>query len=312
MYYNVSKRTVLTYANKIGHPFIKKPLLSEEQEKEITSRYYSDSGSKLAKEYGVSYSKIQQVWINNGMYGKIKRQYKINENCFKKLDAKKAYIIGFIASDGCLYETKGDKQNILRICIKKNDREVLELFREIMETDKPILPSRDKYVFLEISSNEIVNDLIKIGLSYRKTYENTIVNINKELMPHFIRGYLDGDGSIAYKDKTGDVNISISGYEYNMNKIKDFLMGYNIFSSFVEDKRKYTQTNTGKFGGLVITNKISKYAFLKLIYSNCEKYYLKRKYDNAHKFMEQIENSNKIMDKQILIYYNYAVCKECG
>ena len=150
--------------------------------------------------------------------------------------------------------------------------------------------------------------MCNLNLKPRKTYSNTIANINDVLMPHLIRGYLDGDGSIR-KNTSSDVDISITGYYDNLNKIETFLAKHNIFSTFVVDNRKYHDAETGVFGQLTIPNRYAKYAFLKLIYNECGEYYLDRKHNIAFDFIDYIESSENIRDKQVKIYYDYAVQK---
>ena len=60
-------------------------------------------------------------------------KYKKNENLFKNIDNEfKAYILGFIASDGCLYN------NSITITIHKKDRDILEKIRNYISKDIPI------------------------------------------------------------------------------------------------------------------------------------------------------------------------------
>ena len=63
---------------------------------------------------------------------------------------------------------------------------------------------------------------------------------------------------------------------------------------------------------LVVINKTQTYSLLKLIYTNCGNYYMDRKKETADSYINNIENSEHIRDKQIVLYYNYAVCKKSG
>lgn len=318
-YYGVSKATIYNYAKKHGINTAHVPVLTEEQEKYIVSQYERMTSVQLAKQFNVSSSKIAQVWYKYGLIGKERRIYYLdNEDYFKKIDSQdKAYFLGFIASDGCIYKPNTpNKQNILRISIQKNDEEVLIKLQEALKTNKPLgyltkKKSKREYVSLEISSNKIVEDIENVGLHERKTYGNTIANIDEKYMPAFIRGYIDGDGSIT-KKKIPEVTFSIAGFESNMRKIQQFFRTKNIFSNFIVDKRKkYTNESGDVFGSLVISNKTSLYAALKLIYNDCGKYYLTRKYDAAMWFINYIETSEKTRDKQIVLYYKYAVLPLC-
>lgn len=310
-YYNRSHQTILSYADSIGYN-IRQKKLTKEQEQEIVEKYYNYSASAIAEEYGVSKDCIGAVWHRYNLKGKIKRVYPIlNENAFKNIDNESAYLLGFIGSDGCLYKypENDGRQDILSITIHKQDIKILELFKNKLKTDKPIT-ERDDYVSLQISSNIISEDIRKLNVSYNKTYGNTIADIPTDFMPALIRGYIDGDGSIYYSNDK--LTISIAGYKNNMIKIKHFLETNNIFTNFIVDHRKYQHDENNPFGQLITINKTQTYSLLKLIYTNCGNYYMDRKKEIADSYINIIENSEYIRDKQIVLYYNYAVCKKSG
>lgn len=310
-YYNRDHQTILKYADSIGYN-IRQKKLTKKQEQEIIEKYYNYSASAIAEEYGVSKECIGAVWHRYNLKGKIKRVYPIlNEDAFKNIDDESAYLLGFIGADGCLYKypRNDGRQDILSITIQKRDIKILELFKNKLKTNKPI-SERDNYVNLQISSNIISEDIRKLNISYNKTYGNTIANIPTEFMPALIRGYIDGDGTICYNN--GKLTMSISGYKNNMIKIKQFLEANNIFTDFVVDHRKYQHDENNPFGQLMAPNKTQAYSLLKLIYANCNDYYMDRKKESADLYINFVENSERIRDKQIVLYYNYAVCKKTG
>ena len=298
-YYNVSDKTITNYADKIGYDYKIPPILNEQQIQEIISKYHTHTSV--------------QIWSQNGLLGKERRIYYLNnQNYFENIDTpQKAYFLGFIATDGCIHKPKQEKQDILRICIQENDKEILELFKKELDTNQPIkLEKRTAtkhYVSLEISSQKIVDDIRALGIDYAKTYKCVIPNISKELFPHFIRGYFDGDGSIIIRDKL--YSCSIVGYYRNLVLLKEFLESKNIFCGLNEAKSK--KYNGGKFGQLICNDKITNYCFLKLIYSDCEEFRLTRKYERAIDMIKSIETKQEIRNKQIVTYYNYAVQKVC-
>ena len=51
---------------------------------------------------------------------------------------------------------------------------------------------------VDITSAKLCADLVNLGIGYNKSYaELHIPNMDKSLIPHFIRGYFDGDGSFV-------------------------------------------------------------------------------------------------------------------
>lgn len=144
------------------------------------------------------------------------RKFNFDENFFENIDSEiKAYLLGFIYADGCIYKRCREKngcESVLKINLKIDDIKILQMFKEhlkyegelsfIKERDF-INPSEEKYTRLpqaifSLSSKKIVSDLESYGLGVRKTYMNlNLPKIKNCLIWHFIRGYFDGDGCIC-------------------------------------------------------------------------------------------------------------------
>ena len=112
-----------------------------------------------------------------------------NRDYFKKFSRNMAYILGYIAADGCV----SDKNLIL--CSK--DKELLEQINKEMGREKEIR-QKGKYYSVYFSSIIILNDLKKLGIKKRKTFTLKPLNIPKKFHSDFIRGFFDGDGCFAY------------------------------------------------------------------------------------------------------------------
>ena len=66
---------------------------------------------------------------------------------------------------------------------------------------------------LILSSKHMCESLEKYGLTQNKTFTITFPNfLNEKLIPHFIRGYFDGDGttSVFKRKDNGKVDCCIS------------------------------------------------------------------------------------------------------
>lgn len=289
--------------------------LTGEDCKFACNHYYDMSARQIAEELKCSISKVTNTWTKYGLKGKMKRIYPIkNQDYFSIINTPaKAYFLGFIASDGCIYKRKSyNQQGILRIQIIKEDEEILQILKNELETDIPLHYHSGKYVSLEICCEQIYEDLNKLGLHERKTYKNVIPEgIPNALFKYFIRGYFDGDGTISTNKNLNlnQVNVAISGYEDNLQKIIDYLKNQNIITTFNIDKRK-TTLGCGAFGAITVPNIISKYSFLRLIYDDENAPYLKRKRDLALNFIKVVEENNNPMKIIACIYYKQAVLKK--
>ena len=120
----------------------------------------------------------------------------------------KAYILGWIYADGCLIPENGKRQGIFIISVQQNDGEEFlpHLAQEINGRNpsiryykSQIIRNEQPQMKVSISSNQIYKALVGYGLQSNKTINGmSFPNIPKELEHHFIRGFLDGDGSIIY------------------------------------------------------------------------------------------------------------------
>ena len=116
---------------------------------------------------------------------------------------KLAYAIGLITTDGNLSK---DRRHIV---LRSSDLEQLENFRSCLKLSNKIGTPKvsgqyGKRVCYRIQFGDVqfYQWLLKIGLSPAKTYTLGPVNVPDEFFRDFLRGHLDGDGSISiYQDK---------------------------------------------------------------------------------------------------------------
>lgn len=132
-------------------------------------------------------------------------------NEFKVIDSEiKAYFLGFLYADGCLFalrDKKGSKDFGIRINIHHEDGYILEKIKETFPFFRltPLkgneLLNRAPQILLEYYGRFIYRDFRDNGLIERKSYENKdklfLPTLSDDLMRHFIRGFFDGDGSIS-------------------------------------------------------------------------------------------------------------------
>lgn len=131
-------------------------------------------------------------------------------NYFKVIDSEvKAYILGYLVADGSIEESirKNRPSKLVRLrfgCVSEDD-EILRLIqREIAPNNnlRYYQPqgNRKQVTILQICDKELVEDLKSLYNIYpRKTYnaDFEFPNIPKEFERDFIRGFIDGDGSIG-------------------------------------------------------------------------------------------------------------------
>lgn len=181
----------------------------------MLERYETEGGDVLAKEFGASLGTVQHMAGKLGVrtnvghvrWGKVRAEN--NESCdihyFDEWSPNMAYILGFIFADGNI----DSKRKSLRVCLADKDISVLEFIKKELKFKHEIYRRKGLFdprtgntnqpqVMLCIGSIVIANRLMELGVNPRKTYnDDPFPNVPDEMFPHFVRGYLDGDGSIC-------------------------------------------------------------------------------------------------------------------
>lgn len=218
-----------------------------------------------------------------------KRQF--NEDYFENIDTDtKAYLLGFIYADGCVYLNKSNGCYEFTIELNTNDRYILEKINELFENVFKITNrTRTDYICnykkqstrhtsrLRIYNKKICKDLIKHNILINKTYEKGFPIVDKPFFNSFLRGFFDGDGCVfVSKDDRTIISKFTNANNELLNYIKEELSKYDIDSKLYKEKdNKYN---------LCIYKKSDNEKFYKFLYKNKNTLYLKRKYLKFYKF----------------------------
>jgi intein/homing endonuclease len=197
-----------------------------------------------------------------------------------------AWCLGFIAADGCVI--LGPRNGgTLSVTVSLKDKEILEKINSHMKSNYKIKTIKTNLnttaCRLDITVKEIVDDLIKLGITPKKSKTLKWPDcIPQDYVWHFIRGYYDGDGSImfgkGYVNKSGysktQLRTSVLGTKNFLENIKKhFIKIYPEYNPKVQDQSK------NGFYRLEISGTKSAIALCELIYKDAnETIMLKRKY----------------------------------
>ena len=149
---------------------------------------------------------------------KHKSRLPIDEDFFKTWTKEMAYIFGFWIADGNMY--KKDHS----ISFVSKDHDLLDKIKSILKSDYKISKRSDDCFQLHIYNKTIYNDLLKLGGIPRKSLTIQFPFIPGKYLSHFIRGFLDGDGSFCIKkNKYLDSNFTgnVDFLTILKNKIKE-------------------------------------------------------------------------------------------
>lgn len=125
-----------------------------------------------------------------------KDRYSVNYNFFSEWTPESAYVFGFIAADG--YVECGNR-NFLQIELQYQDSCILKQIKQMMQYEGSIVYPKRGTVKLYISNRKLVEDIIALGMpandkTFTMKYPESLPD---KMLPHFLRGLLDGDGSVV-------------------------------------------------------------------------------------------------------------------
>lgn len=243
----------------------------------------------IAKRYNSSFNTIKNILLDKDIQIRTKsdarKEYTINEEYFDVIDTNnKAYVLGLLYADGNIHS----KRNMIQIFLQENDKEILEKIIVDMEYSRGLYYKdysnsnfkRKNQYGIVITNKKLKESLIAQGCVPKKSLILKFPeNLDKRLYPHFIRGYLDGDGCIYYDGCRSKVSF-YSTIDF-CNFIKEIVLETLDLNVYIT-KRNEFQADAA-IGG---TRNIIK--FLNWIYNDAD-LFLYRKYE---KYL------------QILNYYN--------
>lgn len=249
----------------------------------------------IQNETGFSEKTIKTFLKNKGLWTGHKYMLKyFDEFFFDVIDSEeKAYWLGFIYADGYLA-----LPSTIGIELKSTDSTHLEKFKKSIkaEHDVKIYTKNSTFGIQEncrfcFASKHTFQILLSYFGSYKKTFEGHFpLNIRKDLIPHLVRGFFDGDGSLSGlpKDNTHLFcpSISLIGTKETLSYIEKISgFSWNWFQRFPEKKTNNYTINIGR-----VNDSLS---FLKYMYEGAT-IYLDRKFE---RYQLLIENRARLQAK---------------
>lgn len=284
--YNILCRNNINLRNKGG-----KENFSVEEILNMKYLYFEENKTlqEIADKYNCVVNTVKKNIKDDVRYlNRVKLNYKnidFIEDFFENIDTElKAYLLGFLIADGNVYKDKMSNSYRIRITVKQSDVYILDLFKNALNT-KSAYKYREKVsknvisktLSLDMTSEKMFKDLSKYGVVPNKVAKTFLPNINKSLMPHLIRGILDGDGCIQSNRKS----ISFVGSNQLIHQLHDYLVSnlglFNVKVSVREYKIKTGEIHTNY--SICWTSKKDFSILGKFLYKDAH-YYYERKYKN--------------------------------
>lgn len=193
----------------------------------------------IAKKYNYHATSIRNLLKKNGIKTRNMKEFAMSRsfvisNPFINLNEETYYWLGILSTDGCI-----EDDTRVGLGFKREDRSHLDKFskylggkliiRDEIHSINGGLTSR-----VAFRNKEIVDTLVNFGITKRKSFTLKLQNI--DINYHLLRGIIDGDGSIQFKEKR--VCIFSASKEFT-EQIESFYRkeGINFKTSLPNDKK---------------------------------------------------------------------------
>jgi len=223
--FGVSYIQMWNFLRRYKIPF-RRTKLSKEMETQLVADYQSGKASKeLGLKYGIAQASVCNYMRRLGIKPHGPRRTKtINHDFFKILDENVCWVLGWFFTDGNV----SCSSNHFNICTHRRDEALLSQIRTLMGVDKESIyrPKNKNISYYFGCDKTIHSDLVSLGCIPNKSLTLQYPTAFKEDHQHwaFLRGVLEGDGSIGFKSKANrpGFNCEISSGS------KDFLASIQL------------------------------------------------------------------------------------
>lgn len=140
------------------------------------------------------------------------------------------YLLGAFITDGCVYR---NGTNNYACQLSSTDIDWLDLIKKQFGSNLKLHNFRDNYYGLRIIRNNISQWFIDHGCLPRKTLTVNFPNVPIKFMPDFLRGLIDGDGSI------GIYSSEVNGKNYTKYSCQFISASYKLIEGFKKTTDDY-------------------------------------------------------------------------
>ncbi|WP_394174020.1 LAGLIDADG family homing endonuclease [Guptibacillus hwajinpoensis] len=214
--------------------------------------------------------------------------YLYNREFFQNIDVEeKSYWLGFVAADGCILGG-GRTGKRLKISLHKDEKKHLEKFVKSLDGNIDIKDYKYKtkdgfyeHVEISVGSNKLCNDLEKLNITKAKSKTLRMSEIRDDLIRHYLRAYIDGDGHyyLSKDGKKSYIEIYVGSKE-----LLDFFRSYLESNGIDNYIFHYQNKNIYKIS---VHNKNSKLTLIRLLYKDAT-IFLDRKKEKALKIYQTL------------------------
>jgi len=229
-------------------------------------------------------------------------KYNYTPEILYKKENESYYILGAFITDGCVYKN-GKTSYACQLTSK--DYDWLKSISVLLGTNLKLHKFKKNYFGIRITRNEIAKWFINQGCAIRKTYNISLPKISDIYFSDFLRGCIDGDGTLGtyYHGKTTKRSCQlISASLEFLKQIQEKITSLNIKSTITNRGKQNSTINGKKIIAQVNSYSLNFYGtncykLLKFIYYSNHTLSLERKNNLAKEIIDYYE-SQPVMDKR--------------
>lgn len=168
--------------------------------------------ANIAKYFKCSESLVFKKLKLHGIDPNRKKDISYNQAVFSENSPEVAYHAGFGYADGCLHKSKG-KYWTYSLIIHSKDAIILKNFCDTIGADYDAITylttsSNCPAAKIVLSGNQLPETLARWGIVERKTDNFLEPAIPNHLLKHYLRGWIDGDGTVIKKGKQWAISVA--------------------------------------------------------------------------------------------------------
>ncbi len=174
---------------------------TSEESQQLTSMWLSASNEEILQAFPLrKWHHILNRAHLLGLPQRVRERFSpVNSKFFASWSNEMAYVLGFWFADGWMSQPDRDAS----VGFISKDKDHLQMIRRVMQSDHTIHSHGENCFRLLIGSQRLWNDLYNLGGIPAKSLVVEMPFIPKEYLRHFIRGFVDGDGSLYWETSRG-------------------------------------------------------------------------------------------------------------
>lgn len=202
----------------------------ENRNQQIIELAASKSQEEIGKIFEISQSQVGNILRKHGIKLPKSRlnmsKLSLDVDYFKIIDSpKKAYWLGFICADGCIYKNGG------KLTLMVKDKEICDKFKSDIQSshkisERNIFDKRTGNTYtqysIQVTNAIFVQNIINLGVTSNKSSILDFPKMEEKYYSYFIAGLFDGDGSISLKS-SGKISCNLISTKEVLTFIQNLL-----------------------------------------------------------------------------------------